>query len=377
MNNTILDSNKNFDRIVFWEPSLSPHKIDLINSLKSINENIEVIYLAANGISDERKALGWSEKGFEDCIVNPNEAIIYKLLTEDSENTMHIFSGIKGGEMYDIALPILKRKKINFCILSEPRANEGVKGFLRYLDSFFFENWIRKKVCHVFAIGANGPKWYESVCYPENKISYYAYFISEKYYSELPIIENSVLNIGFVGRLIEEKGFFDFINSSLYLNEQNYNYTVIGSGYGGKYLNDNISKYSNINYLGAIEMSFIPKEISKLDILVLPSHTTDDGWGMVISEALMAGCYVITTKKVGASLLMFAPEIGQIVDIKAPKAIADAIDLARKNNFLSLEMKQKRKKWALENLSSNKGASFLYDKINGKKTEKIFFSKFF
>ena len=170
------NSKLKIDRIVFWEPSLSPHKIDLINEIKRIRPHYEVLYISANGISEERKKLGWTESGYEDCLVQPSFSTIEKLFSSNTHNTIHIFSGFKGGKTFQHALKMLKKYQAKFYILSEPRANEGVKGFLRYLDSIFFELWYKNNVRGVFAIGANGPIWFKKVGYKNYKLRLFAYF---------------------------------------------------------------------------------------------------------------------------------------------------------------------------------------------------------
>lgn len=362
-------------RIVFWEPSLSPHKIDLIHAIKQVNPNIDILYLSARGMSESRKKLGWTEQGFDECIVNPSLDFIAKVLSEDISTTFHIFSGLKGGVMFEHALPLVKKNKVQFILLSEPRANEGFKGFLRYLHSWCSEIWIREQVSYVFAIGVNGPKWFSSVGYQQDKIKPFAYFISTQNYDDLPVKNIDDCVIGFVGRLVKEKGFYDVVASSKLVTQSQFK--IIGAGKGHDYMLSHKNSYPNIQYLGAVDIIDIPNQIASLDILVLPSHTTDDGWGMVISEALMAGCYVITTNKVGASLLLFCPEIGAVVDVENPQHIAQAIQNAQLQGFLTVEMKQRRKEWALRNLSAVNAAQFLVNTLRGESKSPLFFDKHF
>ncbi|MDQ1209271.1 glycosyltransferase involved in cell wall biosynthesis [Acinetobacter baylyi] len=365
-----------YKKIVFWEPSLSPHKIDLVNTIGLMDFDIETVYLSARGISEQRKNLGWNEKGYEDCIINPSSEQINHLMLSDVSGSFHIFSGIKGGDMFENALSIAKNNnKIKFAIMSEPRASEGVKGFLRYLHSWVFEGWLRRQSQFIFAIGANGSKWFKSVGYSHQKIRNFAYFISNEKYKSLPVSNNENPVVGYVGRLVKEKGFHDVLEASKY--QSHIQFKFIGAGEGTNILTDYSNKYSNIMFGGAVDMSEIPYEISKMDILVLPSHTTDDGWGMVISEALMAGCYIITTNKVGSSILIFCDEIGTKVNVGSPEQISDAIQNAIQKGFISVEMKVRRKQWALRNLSSENGATFLLNAIFHRSQDLYFFDKDF
>lgn len=371
----MLESNDYFKRIIFWEPTLSPHKIDLINSIKEIDLKIDVMYISAQGISEERKRLGWNENGFQHCIVNPSYELIDNLLTGDSQNTFHIFSGIKGGSVFKNALYIAKKNNLKIAIMSEPRANEGIKGILRFIHSWLFEDWLRKQSKFIFAIGANGPKWFESVGYDPKIIRYFAYFISNKKYKEIKVSCNNIPVVGYVGRLVKEKGFYDVLESSRY--QPNIQFKFLGAGKGSDILVTQESNYPNVLFQGTVDIAEIPHEISSMDILILPSHTSDDGWGMVVSEALMAGCYVITTDKVGSSVLLFSDEIGAKVGVGSPLQISAAIQTAINNGFISEEMKKRRKNWALRNLSSENGAKFLINTICNKSKDIYFFDKNF
>jgi glycosyltransferase involved in cell wall biosynthesis len=58
------------------------------------------------------------------------------------------------------------------------------------------------------------------------------------------------------------------------------------------------------------------------DIFVFPS--IEDGFGIVVAEALACGLPVITTKNTGASDLIEPGRNGEIVPIRDPEAIAEA-----------------------------------------------------
>lgn len=59
------------------------------------------------------------------------------------------------------------------------------------------------------------------------------------------------------------------------------------------------------------------------DIFVFPS--IEDGFGFVVAEALACGLPVITTKNTGASDLVLPGENGEVVPIRNPEAISEAV----------------------------------------------------
>jgi glycosyltransferase involved in cell wall biosynthesis len=89
------------------------------------------------------------------------------------------------------------------------------------------------------------------------------------------------------------------------------------------------------------------------DIFVFPS--IEDGFAIVVGEALACGLPVITTRNTGASDLIQPGENGEIVPIRDPEAIAEAVlkwwarvqegnrvvDLARMRERLSFETFEK------------------------------------
>lgn len=360
--------NNSIRRIVFWEPTLSPHKIDLVNALKEIAPEIEVIYLSAKSVSEDRKRLGWSISGFEDCIVDPSNELIRKLLLQDIQHTFHIFSGLKGGRMFENALSITKKYKLKFALMSEPRANEGIKGGLRFIHSWITERWIRNQARYIFAIGAGGIKWFRSVGYKAEKIKPFAYFISEEPYKNINLTDHNKINIGFVGRTVKEKGFQTFLEVAEMFSE-NINFIVVG----GEKVN-NYHEIENIHYYGSVTIDLVPEILSSIDILIAPS-IVKDGWCVTVSEALLSGCYIITTNKVGASLLLYSDVMGTVVDINNPIQITQLIKDVQQRNLLSIEMRRRRKCWALKNLSAKNGAKYLLETISQNPTENIFFDK--
>jgi glycosyltransferase involved in cell wall biosynthesis len=115
---------------------------------------------------------------------------------------------------------------------------------------------------------------------------------------------NKVINICFIGRLVEEKGIIEIIELARYFeNEKHIQFHVVGDGP----LKKNIEDYSqeNISFYGYNnDRSFITNILAKSDLLLLPSKKTpkwEELFGMVIIEAMSQGCVVISTNHIGPS----------------------------------------------------------------------------
>ena len=87
-------------RIVFWQNCLSPHQLPYIVHLMDDERVDEVVVVAGETVSDERKKMGWSVakyEGIESCkvYVAPSDDVIRQLMGELQDESWHLFSGIR------------------------------------------------------------------------------------------------------------------------------------------------------------------------------------------------------------------------------------------------------------------------------------------
>ncbi len=367
MRNALLLSMR---RIVFWEPSTSPHKADFFSAIATIAPEIEVICCANSELSKERQAQGWSVKPTSTfrTIVAPSQAEIEQLVGEHIDSTLHIFSGIRWVPSVVAGLKAVKNHRARFAIMSEPRVREGWKGALRVLHSWFTEGWLRRHAEFVLAQGRNGPPWFRSVGYPEDRIFAFAYFVDPP--KQLALTEQNSndavlpIQIGYVGRLVKMKGVFDLVaavtklGSSAQLN-------IVGSGPEQEALKVACAGLQlDAAFLGVLPIQEVGSFMLKLDVLVLPSTSKDDGWGVVVSEALMCGTAVIATPCVGASIMLSEPLFGRCVAAKSPDAIADAVLELKASSAFTVQTRSKREVLARSRLSAEAGAKHLLEIID-------------
>lgn len=353
-------------RIVFWEPSTSPHKIDFFVALATIAPSIEVICCANSELTDERKVQGWSikpTKAFR-TIVAPSQAAIDKLVGEHANSTLHIFSGIRWVPIVVAGLKAVKRNRARFAIMSEPRVREGWKGSLRFLHSWLTETWLRHHAEFVLAQGKNGPPWFRSVGYPEARIFPFAYFVDPPKQlastDEKPRDADRPIQIGYVGRLVKMKGVFDLVAATEKLGSSA-QLGIVGSGPEEQALKTACAELQlDAKFIGVLPIQEVGGFMRKLDVLVLAS-TEKDGWGVVVSEALMCGTAVIATPCVGASLVLNESIFGSCVPAGSPESIADAVRDLHASGLFSAEARIKRQTLARARLSAEGGARHLMD----------------
>jgi glycosyltransferase involved in cell wall biosynthesis len=356
-------------RIVFWEPCTSPHKSDLFSALVAIAPDIEVICCANNELSIDRQAQGWTVKltnAFR-TIVAPSQAEIDQLVSEQANSTLHIFSGIRWVPSIVAGLKAVKRNRARFAIMSEPRVREGWKGAMRFLHSWLTESWLRRQAEFVLAQGRNGPPWFRSVGYPDDRIFPFAYFVDPPKQlasaGEKPRAADLPVQIGYVGRLVKMKGVFDLIVAVGKLGSSA-QLSIVGSGPEEQALKTACAELQlDAKFIGVLPIQEVVGFMRKLDVLVLASTSMDDGWGVVVSEALMCGTAVIATPCVGASVMLDEPLFGRCVPAESPDSIANAVRELQASAAYTAEARSKREVLARSRLSAEGGASHLLEII--------------
>jgi glycosyltransferase involved in cell wall biosynthesis len=353
-------------RIVFWEPSVSPHKVDFYRGLLQCI-NIDVVVCAAKDISDERKSMGWSVAAIDNMSVflNPEKIKILEIISFEIESTLHIFSGLRHIPMIVNALGFAKKNGVHFALYHEPRVREGWKGELRFLQSWLTEGWFRKNAEFVLAIGRNGPPWFTSVGYPADRVLPFAYFVDPpKQVSDSVALsprQDDSIQIGYVGRLVKMKGVFDLVVAVAKLGKSA-KLRIVGMGPDEQALKALCKQlHLEVDFLGVLPITEVGIFMSQLDVLVLASTSKDDGWGVVVSEALMCGTAVIATPCVGASVVLDAPMFGRCVPANAPDAIAQAVQELTEAGAFSEVNRLGRRTAARQLLSADAGARHLRD----------------
>lgn len=117
--------------------------------------------------------------------------------------------------------------------------------------------------------------------------------------------ENHVV-IAFFGKLIPKKNPEILLEALQYLNKDIARISILYVGTGalaGRLAStaDTIyDKYSvNVHFAGFVNQSALADYYLAADIVVLPSNYSGETWGLVVNEALQAGCSVIVSDAVG------------------------------------------------------------------------------
>ena len=156
--------------------------------------------------------------------------------------------------------------------------------------------------------------------------------LKNQVFEELSIDESNKLVI-FVGRLIKEKGVFDFIDAAVQLcrKRKDVCFLMVGAGPESKKLNrriDHAELNDRIKLLGWRDD--FAKFLKSSDIFVLPSYFPE-GRSVAILEAMACGKPVIVSKNRGCEDTIIDNECGYIVLPKNALALAEKIDFLLDN----------------------------------------------
>jgi len=117
-----------------------------------------------------------------------------------------------------------------------------------------------------------------------------------------------------------QKGFIDLLAAYRLLRHPNKRLLLIGTLSATAKELLNCCYVEGIEYLGPIPNAQLSHYYNQASVFVLPS--IQEGFGMVIGEAMACGCPVIASKNTGASELITDGDDGFIVPIRRPDLIA-------------------------------------------------------
>ncbi|AKB71741.1 glycosyltransferase family 4 protein [Methanosarcina mazei] len=159
--------------------------------------------------------------------------------------------------------------------------------------------------------------------------------------------------VGYIGRLSNEKGVQNFVESiPKILNEnEDLDFIIIGNGelYSSikKYIN-NESLNDKVKLAGWVDHDELPEYMNELKLLVLPSYT--EGLPNVMLEAMACGTPVLATPVGSIPDIIKDSKNGFIMESNSPKCIADNIVRVLNNPNLD-ELSNNEREFIIHNFS--------------------------
>jgi glycosyltransferase involved in cell wall biosynthesis len=362
---------KKINEVWFWQNMLTPHMGELAVEFAKLGYN--VTFVSNQILSKERIKLGWQAPKLLNVKFKlvKNKEQITRLAEKVSIGSIHLVQGIRGNGIIKYAQKVFRKRNIKQWIMLETINSDGLQGVFRsilYRALFFY--W-KKNIEGVLAIGKKTPYWVATRGIARNRIYSFAYFL-KKNNNQLKVFSsgNRVFRFIFVGQLIKRKRVDYLIKQLAALKELNFELWVIGTGNEKNYLHKLAEELlgDKVKWFNTMPMNLIPKLIKKVDCLVLPSQ--HDGWGAVVSEALMAGTPVICSDSCGSSEVVEASNCGFVFPSNNKNAFINSLLIQFKGGLWSLSCRKKLVKWA-NCLSAKSGANYLAQILNYKKKNNL------
>lgn len=358
------------NRLVFWEPCVSPHKVSFILEVVKLLPSVEVVVCFDQGLPDDRRAMGWAcdISLLPICYTSPDDSLVASICEQDPSGTLHILSGFRWLRLLESAVRGVRRVGGRFAIMSEPRDWRGLSGWLRFAHSLLTEQWFRSRSEFVLAIGSGGVKWFEATLYPKRKIVPFAYFLPKLNISpsgHAGIRRSGKVRVAFLGRVERSKGIFCLVKAMKGLSESHELY--IGGVGSALFEVQRECEVSGVHCFaqGVLSLHDVPSFLNSVDVLVLPS-IEKDGWGAVVSEALLNGTPVICSNYVGASWVLRGNRLlGRVVPAGDIAALRSALlEFSGNSDLLLARNSSLRMKWAENTISAKAGAVYLVHILN-------------
>ena len=349
--------------IWFWQTMVTPHMAVLAAALAE--RGFKVNYVANENLSKERIHQGWKmpELGKVKLLLAPNKDTVIRYALNAPKDSIHLCQGLRGNGLVSYAQRVIRKRNLRHWAMMETVDDTGWTGFIRkILYRILFLYW-RNHLTGVLAIGQNTLDWFVARGMERNRVYPFAYFLKKPSISNLssPSIKKNMkrpFRFIFVGQLINRKRVDLLIKAIATLKLKEIEFWIVGNGSEEKRLRSlaNILLPKKVFWLGVLPIKKIPNVIHQADCLVLPSRF--DGWGAVVSEALMVGTPVVCSDKSGSSVIVEASGVGSIFVANNQKSLITSLRTQLKIGQVSLKERQKIMKWS-RCLSASSGAKYL------------------
>lgn len=358
-------------RIVFWQNCLSPHQLPYIVHLMDDSRVDEVVVVAEKTVSDVRKKMGWkieTFEGLEKCMVyiSPHNTILESLLSERPDDSHHLFSGIRANAFVFKCLSMSMKYNLHRGMITE-RPNtynfkfnitNGKPYWMHRLRFYIKDKKYARRMEYVFAIGSSAENYFKSLGL---KWIVHPFCYCTKSALGCPNVTHSLPQYIFVGSLEPWKNPISIVRA---FSKSNCGVVkFLGDGGLKKILQKEVAKYKLQDYvhiLGTIPQQQISFYLYKADVLILPSLY--DGWGAVINEALMAGCFVICSDACGAcTLLNYNSKLGLVFKAGSDTDLYECMKYVNTHLNEIRENREFRMKWAVKHIGGKAIAKYFVD----------------
>lgn len=305
-----------------WQPYICPHVIPWVEGLLNDERTKEVFYIIPHMMDNNRKDFGWDGKDIINnekirLIIRPNDQKLDELYHIDVSNAIHIYHGMVCFKPMDHYFKYGLKYSLRRFLTTEPPYIYNKPLWSHYIKFLIRDYKYAQYIERVFAIGGKLCENFYKKTYKWN-ITPFIYVTKEPTLQELPQRrkDNNFFNIVYVGNISKRKNVGKLIEALDDIKLGTITLDIIGNGERMNEIKTMIQKrdLKNIQLLGNKNLPEIYMTLKNYDAIILPS--LHDGWGAVINEGLMRGCFVIVSNHCGAKEIITNERLGYIFSLE-------------------------------------------------------------
>lgn len=161
---------------------------------------------------------------------------------------------------------------------------------------------------------------------------------------------NQAIVLGFVGRIVNEKGIFTFLNAIKLINDKGINCKgiIVGSGTEEKQVFQFVRKMNlDVQIKPIMNHSDLANEYNNMDLFVFPTEREAESLGLVALEALACGIPVVASKISAVNEYIKPGYNGFLFNVKDVEDLANKVELYHR---MDLDEKLKYRRNARESI---------------------------
>ena len=355
-------------KVVFLSNFMNHHQIGLCDELNKLLSDGNFCFIAQSRTFEEQSKLGYLEyNSSRDYIVREYESGIDKTnqLLDECDVVIVTFSqGLK---------PIKRAQKQGKIVIwyeeSLFKEYSKIRIFAKYLRAKYYFDSIKN--ANQYFINASGYGYHDLAILDKNKYKNRSFVFG--YFPVFDFNEKVRLNkietpfsILFVARLIKLKHPEYVFGCAEILEKNNVDYCidVVGDGELRENLQEEIYKrglQDRIHMIGAVKSDRVKDYYQNHDVFLFASDRKE-GWGAVLSEAMLYGCVPLANNDAGATNVLIKDGINGFIFNDKQSLQDKCLKLYKiKKDGKLIDIAEKNRKMMLETWNYKEAAKRLYD----------------
>lgn len=345
--------------VVFWQTIVGPHMTALVDEFAARGH--DVTFVAQELMSSTRSAAGWEAPILRHAklVVLSDTRAARALVTSQGESTVHLTQGVRGPALTREVVRALRATRARWIAIME---RVDTRFGLARLKRIAYERQLAQTRAPdgILAIGAGAKEWCVAAGAQRETVFPFAYFLSAPPDSGETPSRTSAFQIAYAGRLLRGKRVDLLLKAVASLDVAlPVSVSIVGSGPELRRLQAVVQKTGlthRVSFQSTRPMDEVRRFIASADLLVLPSD--HDGWGAVVSEALLAGVPAIASDACGSATAIRASGVGGVFRAGSVDALRAALERSVRAGPPNAAQRSALARWA-NCLNAQAGARYL------------------